>query len=200
MRSELGLEIRFSTIKDAGRGLFTLWRRAPGEFIVEYEGQILDKNELDRRYSTSNFLAVYSLEVNANCFIDSACWRSIGAYANGSCKGTRPNARFIVNQRSCSARIVATKVIPANGEIFVSYGRSYWNGASKVSHSTDDDPSEWLCPVASSPPVLTVPSREGRTLLEGERESIGETSVLSPRVSSLSSPFPSPASPLVIGR
>src|SRR4051812_13914781 len=154
MRRDLGLEIQCSSIKAAGRGLFTLWKRKRRDVIVEYQGETIDKKELDRRYSPANFLAVYSLAVTADCFIDSACWRSIGAYANGSCKGTLPNARFKINLGSRTVRIVATKIIPAGREIFVSYGRSYWNGASKVTHSTNDDPSEWLDPLVfpSLPP------------------------------------------------
>src|SRR4051812_46431134 len=92
MRSLLGVNIQPSSIKNAGRGLFTLENRSPGDVILEYQGEIIDKKELDRRYSSSNFLAVYTLEVSSDCFIDSACWRSIRAYANGSCKVIKPNA------------------------------------------------------------------------------------------------------------
>ena len=123
MRSVLGLDIRPSTLKGAGRGLYTLWERKSGDLIVDYLGETIDKKELDRRYLSANFLAVYALVVTADCFIDSACWRSIGAYANGSCKGSKPNARFKLSQGTRTARIVAAKFIPANSEIIVSLTR-----------------------------------------------------------------------------
>src|SRR5690348_12399308 len=85
---------------------------------------------------------VYCLAISSTVFIDSALSRGVGASANASRAGIKPNAKFVTDARSGSARIVATRRVRAGDEIFVSYGRNYWLGAESSSHSTVDVP-EW---------------------------------------------------------
>ena len=41
------------------------------------------------------------------------------------CKGN--NARFVINQRTKRVYLKATNNIKAGGEVYVSYGKGYWN-------------------------------------------------------------------------
>jgi len=87
---------------------------------------------------------VSCLAISSNLFIDSALSRGVGASANASRRGIKPNAKFVIDVRSGSARLVSTRCIRAGDEIFVPYGRDYWHAARSSSHSTDGIPDwEW---------------------------------------------------------
>ena len=83
-------------------------------------------------------------KVSRSLFLDGALFRGVGASANASRKGIKPNARFVANPRTGSARLETSRPIQAGGEIFVSYGPDYWRGAHSSSHSTSLVPVwEW---------------------------------------------------------
>src|SRR6185312_10383336 len=114
---------------------------------------VLTKAQFDARYPPEDATAPYVLQVSSDVFIDSACHRGIGAYANGSKSGYKPNAFFSVHPGSRSAKLVSNKRIRAGDEILLSYGRSYWKKSS-ASFSTDPAPSwEWTV----FPPASFVP-------------------------------------------
>ena len=88
--SILGLTIKPSPIPDAGLGLFAVKDFPRGSHLTPYLGEILSKSQLDDRYGDDNFTAPYAVSISSNVFIDSACHRCIGAYANGSTEGSNP--------------------------------------------------------------------------------------------------------------
>ena len=132
-----------STVPGAGRGLFSLVARSVGEHLVDYTGEIISAAECEKRYPKDT-VGVYCFQVSSSLFIDSALCRGVGASANASRRGIRPNARFVPNARSGSARIEITRRVRAGDEIFVSYGSEYWKGSYSSTHSTDGVPDwEW---------------------------------------------------------
>ena len=145
LRSVLALDVAPSTIKGAGHGLFTLTARSKGDHVVDYFGESLSPAEVESRYPRKD-VGVYCLQISQSIFIDAALFRGVGASANASRHGVKPNARFVVNPRTGSARLEVSRHIQAGGEIFVSYGSEYWRGAHATSHSTSHVPGwEWDC-------------------------------------------------------
>ena len=130
-RKHLKLDIDISTRPEHGLGLFAYCHNNEdvkrvcfnkNDVIVEYIGDIIDKKELLRRYGKNT--SPYALEFdNKKEYIDPACCRGYGAYANH-----RPihecNAKF--DQRYPNKiEIIATKAIKNREEIFVNYGNKY---------------------------------------------------------------------------
>jgi hypothetical protein len=136
LKSDRHLRIKPSTINNAGKGLFAedsnqqpndiIFRR--GDNIIEYIGERIDDQELNRRYRIHT--APYALEVRGNnnrnggLYIDSATVRGVGSLINHR-TGNHANARFVLNRINNTARLEATKNIRNNREIFVNYGHAY---------------------------------------------------------------------------
>jgi hypothetical protein len=122
-----------------------LTARSKGDHVVDYFGESLSPAEVESRYPRKD-VGVYCLQISQSIFIDAALVRGVGASANASRHGVKPNARFVVNPRTGSARLEVSRHIQAGGEIFVSYGSEYWRGAHATSHSTSYVPGwEWDC-------------------------------------------------------
>jgi len=141
MRSILHLDVVPSSIPGAGRGLFSLVPRSKGDHLVEYLGELISAQDVERRYPKGD-VGIYCLSLSASLFIDSALSRGVGASANAARRNTKPNARFVADSRSGTARLEATRRIRADEEILLSYGRDYWQGARSSTHSTVGVP-EW---------------------------------------------------------
>src|SRR4029078_8214282 len=71
IRTELQLEIKPSTLPNAGLGLFTLIARREGDDLGPYMAELLSKSDLDKRYSRHQ--APYALQITADWFLDAAC-------------------------------------------------------------------------------------------------------------------------------
>jgi hypothetical protein len=120
---DYNLRIKKSNIKDSGFGLFVATRPIrKGEIITKYSGKI-SYNPTYGKY----VLEAAGKYINAN---KSDCY---GSYAN-DCRASnrrlhqckQNNARFKITNDG-SVDIVAIKDINKNEEIFISYGRQYWN-------------------------------------------------------------------------
>lgn len=124
------LEVKTSTIPNAGRGLFAKQTFKYGDHIVDYTGEVLTKEQLDARYGEG--LAPYALELKKGLYVDAAneSLSSLGRFAN-DVRGTKKktNARFSYSSKKQTARLVATRIIHPGDEIFVSYGAGYWSKA-----------------------------------------------------------------------
>lgn len=124
---EKQLIVKRSTLKGAGKGLFTTKAIPKGERIVEYKGKVTKWNEVNDR----NGLNGYIYYVNRNHVIDA--WGAKGAlarYANDA-KGL---VRSDGLRNNCTYRIEGLRVfiysmrhIPAGSELFVGYGKEYWD-------------------------------------------------------------------------
>jgi hypothetical protein len=126
-RNKLHVKIADSQIEDAGKGLFAfdktkgsndiIFRK--GIKIVPYDGEIINKDTLDKRYLDHNGPYV-SETTKQNVFIDDALERYIGSLVNHS---RNNNAKLFTSRGKVS--IICIKNIRNNQEITVNYGRNY---------------------------------------------------------------------------
>jgi SET domain-containing protein len=124
---EKQLVVRRSTLKGAGKGLFTNKPIPRGPKIVEYKGSVSTWKEVDDR----NGLNGYIYYVNRHHVIDA--WndkRALARYANDAkgmvrSEGIRNNCKYAIE--GVRVYIMALKNIPAGSEILVGYGKEYWD-------------------------------------------------------------------------
>ena len=122
---EKNLEVKESGIPGAGSGLFTTTSIPKGTRIVEYKGKIRTWKEV--QYDDSNLYIFY---VTRNHVIDGGKYKKwIARYINDAnglkkIKGLNNNAEFV--RDGLRIFVDATKDIPAGAEIFVGYGKKYW--------------------------------------------------------------------------
>ena len=124
------LSLKTSQIPGAGKGLFTTKAIKKNANITRYTGDIKTLTAYNANPSG------YAVEIPRGRVIDGVSTQSaLGRYVNhcrsvnkkaGHCKGN--NARYVISNRDDETIIWvrAIKNIPANSEIFVSYGRNYW--------------------------------------------------------------------------
>ncbi len=120
------LVVKESTIPESGKGLFTKKFIPRGTRIVEYKGKITDwksvKHDSDNGY-------IYS--VNDGHVIDASKHvKAFARYANDArgisrVKGITNNCNYVND--GLKVYIEAIKDIPAGSEIFVGYGKEYWD-------------------------------------------------------------------------
>jgi hypothetical protein len=124
---EKQLIVKRSTLKGAGRGLFTKMDIPRGTKIVEYKGKVTRWKEVNSQEGLNGYIYY----VNRNHVIDA--WPSraaIARYANDA----RGIVRTVGIKNNCTYIIEGLKVyikslhrIPAGSEIFVGYGKEYWD-------------------------------------------------------------------------
>jgi uncharacterized protein len=124
---EKQLVIKKSNLPEAGMGLFTTQKIPKGTRIVEYKGRIRTWKEVqdDPRFNG------YVFYIRPKTVIDAMRRKKAFArYANDA-KGLRRGAGIKNNaayiREGDRVYIDATHDIPAGGEIYVSYGKDYWN-------------------------------------------------------------------------
>jgi hypothetical protein len=92
MRTELGRQVKNSTIPGAGFGLFTTCAREKGERIVPYEGKLV--------HFETDYSGPYVLQLSRTCFIDAQESSSgVGRYAN-CCRGGDKAQGFCVSNNA----------------------------------------------------------------------------------------------------
>lgn len=122
---EKQLEVKESMIPGAGKGLFTNEFIPKNTRIIEYKGRIRTWQEA--QYDDTNY---YIFFVNENHVIDAKRQKkSLARYINDAnglqkVKGLRNNAQFICD--GLKVFVESTRDIPAGTEIFVGYGKEYW--------------------------------------------------------------------------
>jgi len=124
---EKQLIIKRSSLKNAGKGLFTKKDIHKGARIVEYKGRIRSWKEIK---GETPFNA-YVFYINRNHVIDAKkTIRARARYANDAkglshVTGMRNNCKY--EQDGKHIYITAIKDVPAGSEIFVGYGKEYWD-------------------------------------------------------------------------
>jgi hypothetical protein len=123
----LKLQIKKSTIENAGKGLFAYGN--PNEIIFkknskicDYNGQLISEETLNGRYD--QYTAPYAIRLHKNKYEDASTVRGIGSTANHSNIKRKINARLSV-KRDNTAQLMSTKDIKGGQEIFVDYGDDY---------------------------------------------------------------------------
>jgi SET domain-containing protein len=124
---EKHLVVKRSTLKGAGKGLFTTRDIPRGKKIVEYKGKITTWKEVDSR----NGMNGYIYYVNRHHVIDAAETKdALARYANDAkglvrVEGLKNNCTYNIEGKR--VYIVSMKNIPAGSELFVGYGKEYWD-------------------------------------------------------------------------
>ena len=126
------LEVKKSTLKGAGLGLFARVNFAKGERIVEYKGRLRLWREVKREDGYNGYL----LRVNRTMAIDALpTLGALGRYANDArglvrAAGTANNAEYVVDGLRCF--IEAKRNIRQGEEVLVGYGSEYWKLMRKL--------------------------------------------------------------------
>jgi uncharacterized protein len=121
---KIKLKVKRSVLPGAGKGLFTGTFIAAGTNIVEYTGKVISWKEV-----TSDNAYIYY--VNRNHVIDAKNHKKAFArYANDAkgiyrVRGKRNNAAYV--EEGLSVFIQAIRDIQKGDEIFVGYGKEYWD-------------------------------------------------------------------------
>jgi uncharacterized protein len=127
----LMLYVKKSKLPKAGKGLYTSLPIKKGEIICEYEGEKLTWKEcLNRNENMEGKGAYFFYITSKNCVDAQYTLWALGRYANDAAgpskmSGLSNNANYEVIKSK--PYIVAAKNIKANEEIFVSYGKDYWD-------------------------------------------------------------------------
>jgi uncharacterized protein len=123
---EKQLEIKESSIPGAGKGLFTNEFIPKGARIIEYTGRI--RTWKDAQHDSENY---YILYVTRNHIIDAGKRKkSLARYINDAkglkkIKGLNNNTEF--KREGLRIFVEAIKDIPAGSELYVGYGKEYWD-------------------------------------------------------------------------
>ena len=123
---EKKLVVKTSTIPDSGMGLFTEVDIPKGTQIVEYKGRVSSWKEANHDGGENGYIFF----VNRNHVIDARRMKSsLARYANDA-RGLRKVKGLVNNAEyepiGTRVFIKALRNIPAGSEIFVSYGKEYW--------------------------------------------------------------------------
>ena len=123
-RSQEGLRVKDSQVPNGGFGLHTTKRFPAGAKIADYKGEKLTRAAVGHRYKMQQGQYVMCRS-DRECFDARRTNSSFARYANDS-RGTPfvNNARFTAGGDAPILR--AARAIPADREIFVSYGGDYW--------------------------------------------------------------------------
>jgi uncharacterized protein len=123
------LEVKKSKIPNAGDGLFTKKKFFKGDKIVEYLGEIIDYQEYSKRTEDDKY--GYMLYIDRKTCIDAYNTpQFVARYANDASglkrvPGLKNNCEYEIDGRR--AYIIAKQDIKAGEELFVNYGKEYWD-------------------------------------------------------------------------
>ena len=122
---EKHLVVKDSSIAGSGKGLFTKIFIPKGTRIVEYKGKITTWKEVKNEHDNG-----YIYTINNNHVINARPTpKALARYANDAkglvrIKGITNNSTYVNDGNK--AYIESTKDISAGAEIFVDYGKEYW--------------------------------------------------------------------------
>ena len=125
--SKKNLRVKKSRLPDAGMGLFTTVAIPKGTRIVEYVGKISTWKEVKHDQGENGYIYY----VKRNHVIDARRMKSaLARYANDASgisrvKGLKNNAQYV--EEGIKVYIQATRDLQPGEEIFVAYGKEYWD-------------------------------------------------------------------------
>lgn len=124
---EKQLLVKKSTLPNAGKGLFTKKTIPKGKKIVEYKGTVSTWKEVDHNEGANGYIYYINKNhvINARPHPDYLARYANDAKGLAQVKGISNNAVYRTD--GMKAYIESLREIPAGGEIFVGYGKEYWN-------------------------------------------------------------------------
>jgi SET domain-containing protein len=123
------LFVKKSTLPGSGKGLFTKGPIKKGAVVIEYKGEVIPWSECLKREEKGK--GGYFMYVSSkNCIDARPTKQHMARYANDAkgftkVEGMKNNSFY--EMRGKRVYIVARKNIPADSEIFVGYGKEYWD-------------------------------------------------------------------------
>jgi len=126
------LVVKKSQLPNAGKGLFTKVPVKKGDRIIEYKGR--HQKWVDVKHEDGH--NGYLLRLNRTMAINGEpSLNAIGRYANDAdghsrIKGLRNNSVYNIYGDRCF--IEAVRPIKKGGEVFVEYGKEYWELVKKI--------------------------------------------------------------------
>jgi uncharacterized protein len=130
------LFVKKSQLHYSGEGLFTRVVIRKGDRIVEYKGRHRPWKEAKKDDGYNGYI----LRLDRTTAIDALPYKkALGRFANDAeglsrVRGLRNNAEYLIYGDQCF--IYATRPIPNHAEIFVSYGKEFWDLQKKIMHTT----------------------------------------------------------------
>ncbi|WP_153799230.1 SET domain-containing protein [Foetidibacter luteolus] len=128
---EKQLVVKKSTLPNAGKGLFTREFIPKGTRIVEYTGTVTTWKEVEHNDGANGYI----FYVSSKYVINAAPHKeALARYANDARGFSRAEGKL---NNACYEKdgnkvyIKSTKNIEAGSEIFVSYGKEYWDTMKK---------------------------------------------------------------------
>lgn len=125
------LYVKKSKLPNAGKGLWTNTEIKKGEVVSEYEGEKITWKECLRRNENQKDFGAYYFYVNSKNCVDAqhTLW-VLARYANDAAgyarvEGLRNNCKYEIKKGK--PYIVATRNLKSGDEIFVGYGKEYWD-------------------------------------------------------------------------
>lgn len=124
---ERHLIVKRSTLKGAGKGLFTTTDIPRGTKIVEYKGRVTSWKEVDSHQGFNGYIYY----VNRQHVIDARRAKAaVARYANDArgivrTGGINNNCTYIIE--GLKVYIKSMRRIPAGSELLVGYGKEYWD-------------------------------------------------------------------------
>ena len=128
---EKDLLVKRSTLPDSGKGLFTRVFIPKGTRILEYKGKITTWAKANHDDGNNGYIFF----VSRNHVIDAHKFKTgMAQYANDAAglkrvTGIKNNAEYSIEKKK--VYVDAVKDIPAGSEIFIAYGKEYWDVIKK---------------------------------------------------------------------
>lgn len=128
-----GIRVKKSGIPNGGKGLFTTIPRERNDTVVDYKGKIMDESTFVREYPSGDR---YGIQIGRKVIVPQKTTDSYGFYVNsarpqdvraGLVQGN--NLKWSISRPrrgEIDLKMKANRNIPANRELFVSYGRDYF--------------------------------------------------------------------------
>lgn len=123
------LKVDTSTIPNAGKGLFAKKEYDVDDYICKFTGDYIDADELKRR-DIGGARSAYFIYIDDDTTLDVYNSKCFAKYANDAegfkkIRGKRNNAALTQSGKTIYIR--AIKHINPGDEIFVGYGKDYWD-------------------------------------------------------------------------
>lgn len=131
----LRFKLQIQKTKNRGYGLFAMERIPPGEFVIEYVGELIstEENELrEKIYEEKGITAFYTWQLNKDIIIDATRFRNASAFVNHQCSDNNLVPRKIYVHNSLPRLgFFSTKEIKKDDELTL----EYWKGLGRSKKS-----------------------------------------------------------------
>lgn len=121
------LEVKTSTLPKSGRGLFTKVFIPKGSLITEYRGKISTWKDADHDDGKNPYIYYLNKDhvIDAKGYLNSFAHFANDAKGHKTVRAIVNNSKYIVKGKKVF--IEAIKDIQPGEEIFVGYGKTYWD-------------------------------------------------------------------------